>query len=93
MKHYALFYYLTDDYLKRRTEYREDHLKLAMEANKRGELIIAGAFIEPADKALLVFRVKDKSAIEEFVKNDPYFINGLIKKYEIREWTVVIGNN
>ena len=93
MKYYALFYDLADDYLKRRTEFREDHLKLAKEANKRGELIIAGAFSDPADKALLVFRVKDRSAIEEFVKNDPYFINGLIKKYEIREWTVVIGNN
>jgi hypothetical protein len=40
---------------------------------------------------LLIFRVKDKSVIEEFVDKDPYVKNGLIAKWEIREWTVVIG--
>ena len=92
MKYFALFYFLVDDYLSRRPEFREEHLKLANELNKRGELIIAGAFSDPADKAMLVFRVNNKSIIEEFVKKDPYYKNGLIKNYEIREWTVVIGN-
>ena len=30
--HYLLFYELADDYLKRRPEYRDEHLKLAWEA-------------------------------------------------------------
>jgi uncharacterized protein YciI len=92
MKYFALFYYLVDDYLERRPQYREEHLKLAKEMTKKGELVLAGAFSDPADKALLVFRVEDKSVIENFVKNDPYYKNGLIKKYEIRDWTVVIGD-
>jgi uncharacterized protein YciI len=92
MKYFALFYYLVDDYLERRPQFREEHLKLANEMTKKGELVLAGAFSDPADKALLVFRVEDKSVIENFVKNDPYYKNGLITKYEIREWTVVIGN-
>ena len=92
MKYYALFYYFVVDYLQRRTKFREEHLKLARELNNRGELIIAGAFNDPSDKALLIFCVKDKSVIEEFIRKDPYYKNGLVTSYEIREWTVVIGN-
>ena len=90
MNYYALIYYLVDDYISRRAEFREEHLKLANKADKRGELILAGAFSEPADKALLIFRADEKSVIEKFVENDPYVKNGLVTKWEIRPWTVVI---
>lgn len=92
MNYYALIYHLVDDYMERRTQFREDHLKLAKESNQRGELILAGAFSDPPDKALLIFNVSDKYVIENFVNKDPYVKNGLIAKWEIRSWTVVIGN-
>jgi uncharacterized protein len=92
MNYYALIYHLVDDYMERRGQFREEHLKLAMELNQKNELILAGAFSDPPDTALLIFRVADKSVIEDFVKNDPYVKNGLIAKWEIRAWTVVIGN-
>jgi uncharacterized protein YciI len=91
MKYYALFYNYVDDYLTRRTRFREEHLKLATASNKSGEMILAGAFSDPPDKALLIFHVADKSIIEDFIKKDPYVQNGLVTKWEIREWTVVIG--
>jgi uncharacterized protein YciI len=78
--------------MTRRGQFREEHLKLARKSNERGEMILAGAFSDPPDKALLIFRVSDKSVIEEFIKKDPYVKNGLIAKWEIRPWTVVIGN-
>lgn len=28
--------------------------------------------------------------VEKFVQNDPYSNNGLVARYEIRSWTVVI---
>jgi len=92
MNYYALFYNVVDDYITRRGQYRDEHLILAKESNKRGELILAGVFSDPYDKTLLVFKVADKSVIEDFVKNDPYHKNGLVKDYEIRNWNVVIGN-
>ncbi len=92
MEYYALFYYVVDDYLSRRAEYREVHLRLAQEANRRGELLLAGALADPADQALLVFRVPDRSVVEEFARSDPYVTNGLVTRWEIRPWTVVIGN-
>ena len=92
MNYYALIYHLVDDYMTRRGQYREEHLKLAKELNERGEMILAGAFSDPTDKALLIFHVADKSVIEDFIRKDPYVKNGLIAKWEIRAWTVVIGN-
>jgi len=54
-------------------------------------MILAGVFSNPPDKALLIFHIPDKSIIEDFIKKDPYVNNGLVMKWEIREWTVVIG--
>ena len=91
MNYYALIYYLVDDYLQRRASFRDEHLNLARDMNRRGEMLLAGAFSDPSDRALLVFRVKEISLIEEFVRKDPYFINGLVTRYEIRPWSVVVG--
>ena len=93
MKYYILKYYLVDDYLERRSKYREEHLKLAEELHKKGKLILGGALTEPIDEALLVFYVDDKSLIEDFISKDPYVKNGLVLRSEIREWSVVIGKN
>jgi len=92
MPYFVLSYELVNDYVNRRTPYREQHLRQAREAHQRGELILGGAFSEPADRALLVFRVAQRSIVEEFAKNDPYVINGLVLKWEVRPWTVVIGD-
>ena len=89
--YFALFYTVVDDYLERRGVFREEHLSLARAAQARGELVLAGAFAEPADGALLVFRVDDAAVVEDFVQQDPYFINGLVASYRIRPWTVVVG--
>jgi hypothetical protein len=88
---YVLSYDLVDDYLERRAPLREAHLKLAREAHERGELYMAGALAEPADRALLVFKTDDPSVPERFAKADPYVLNGLIKNWTVRKWTVVIG--
>jgi len=92
MYYYALFYDVVDDFVSRRSPYRDDHLRLAREAHRRGALLLAGALSDPVDRALLVFRVPEKTVVEDFVRNDPYVINGLVTRWEVRSWTVVIGN-
>jgi uncharacterized protein len=93
MNYYALFYDLVEDYLSRRAKYREEHLRLAREAHRRGVLLLGGALIDPADRALLVFRTPESSAVEQFARNDPYVIHGLVTRWEVRSWAVVIGND
>jgi uncharacterized protein len=92
MNYYALIYETVDDYVARRAEFRELHLRIAREFRERGELVLAGAFDDPVDRALLVFRVDDKSKVEEFARKDPYVVNGLVKKWEVRLWKVVVGD-
>ena len=86
-----LIYDLVDDYLERRGPLRESHLKLAREAVARGELVLAGALADPADEAILVFKTEDPTVVERFAKADPYVHNGLVKKWTVRKWTVVVG--
>ena len=92
MGYYALIYEVVPDYLARRGEFREAHLSHARKAQDRGELLLGGAFADPADRALLVFRAEDRSVAESFARNDPYVLNGLVARWEVRPWTVVIGN-
>jgi uncharacterized protein YciI/heme-degrading monooxygenase HmoA len=92
MNYYALLYELVDDMVTRRVPFREEHLRLAREARDRGELVLAGALSEPVDRALLVFHVDDKGKVENFARKDPYVLNGLAKKWEVRPWNVVVGN-
>jgi uncharacterized protein YciI/heme-degrading monooxygenase HmoA len=93
MNYYALLYELVDDMVNRRASFREEHLRLARESRGRGELVLAGALAEPVDRALLVFHVDDKSKAESFALKDPYVVNGLVKKWEVRPWNVVVGND
>jgi len=93
MKYYALFYKVTDDYMERRPQFREVHLGMAREAADRGELVMAGAVGDPADGALLIFRCEDRSTAENFALRDPYVLNGLVTKWEVKPWAVVVGGD
>lgn len=92
MAYFAMIYELVDDYMARRGAFREEHLKLAADAQTRGELVLGGAFADPPDKALMIFRASDSKVAESFARSDPYVTNGLVKRWEVRPWTVVIGN-
>lgn len=89
--HYLLIYELSDDYLERRGEFRNEHLKLAWDAHKTGELVLGGALQNPADQAYLLFKGNTPEAAENFAKNDPYVKNGIIKKWIVRPWMTVVG--
>jgi uncharacterized protein YciI len=89
--HYLLTYQLAPDYLERRGEYRTEHLRLAWQAQERGELVLAGALAEPADTALLIFQGDSPAAAEAFAESDPYVTKGLVRSYKVRPWNTVVG--
>lgn len=92
MPYYALFYDVVDDFIARRGAYRDEHLRLAREARERGELVLAGALADPADAALIIFQGQSPAVAEAFARQDPYVKNGLVTKWRVRNWTVVVGN-
>jgi uncharacterized protein YciI len=91
MKHFLLFYDGAPDYLERRPQFRDAHLKHAWSAVERGEIVVAGALADPVDGAVLMFQGANKSVAEEFATSDPYVLNGLVANWRVREWTTVVG--
>ncbi|MCC5907200.1 MAG: YciI family protein [Balneolaceae bacterium] len=89
--HYLLIYELSTDYLERRGEFRDEHLKMAWDAHEKGDLILGGALQEPADCAFLLFEGDSPKAAENFAKSDPYVKNGLIENWRVRPWMTVVG--
>jgi uncharacterized protein YciI len=90
--HYLMSYQLSADYMERRGEFRDAHLKLAWEAQERGEIVIAGAYADPVDTALLLFQGDSPEAAERFARADPYVTHGLVTGYSIRQWNTVVGD-
>jgi uncharacterized protein YciI len=91
--YYLLLYDVVENYVEKRKPLREAHLELAKKARARGELVLGGAFTDPVDGAALVFKGDDPSVAERFARNDPYVVNGLVQKWRVRSWNVVVGGD
>lgn len=90
--HYILFYDVIDDYVSKRTQFRELHLKHAQASLERGELVLGGALADPVDGAILIFSGASEEVVERFARTDPYVLNGLVRQWRVRKWTTVIGD-
>lgn len=89
--YYALFHDYVPGILERRGPFRPGHLDLVRAHHERGELLMAGAWGEPVDGALFIFKADGPETIEAFVESDPYVKNGLVVAHRIRQWNVVTG--
>lgn len=91
--HYLLFYDVVGDYVNRRAPFRPEHVAYARQSAARGELVLAGAFANPPDGAMFLFRGSSPAAAEAFAAGDPYVKNGLVTTWRVREWTTVVGRD
>lgn len=89
--HYVLIYEYAADYLERRAQFRDAHLKLAWESHARGEFQLGGVLADPVDSALLWFKAESAKVVEDFVAADPYVAGGLVTKWRVRPWLTVAG--
>ena len=87
--HYLLFYDVVPDYLERRAAHRQAHLEVASAAQEQGELLLGGALADPVDGAVLLFQGDSPEVAENFARQDPYVMNGLVTGWRIRAWTIV----
>jgi uncharacterized protein YciI len=89
--HYLMFYDVVDDYAEKRMPFRTAHIAYSRKAVARGDLVLGGALASPADGAVLVFRGSSPAVAEAFAAADPYVVNGVVRKWRVREWTTVVG--
>src|SRR5688572_30105415 len=88
--HFMLFYEVGPAFVRRRAQFRDEHLALAWKAADAGELVLAGALEEPAEQAFLLFRGAREAALR-FAASDPYVRHGLVKGFKVKQWHTVAG--
>jgi len=50
----------------------------------RGEVVGVGPFTDPGGGNLALFR--SRAAAEAFAKSDPFYLEGAVKEYQIKDW-------
>jgi uncharacterized protein YciI len=90
MSYFALQYDVVDEFAKKRMPFRGPHLALVRAAHERGEIFMAGAIGDPPQGALLVFRSETANVAEEFARQDPYVLQGLVTDWRVLPWHVVV---
>jgi uncharacterized protein YciI len=90
MKTFAVLTTLVPNAEERRKPFREAHLAYNRELKAQGKLVSAGAFQDPIDMALLVFKAESKGEVFERLAKDPYAVNGIWTTITVREWALAI---
>ncbi len=49
-----------------------------------GEVVGIGPFTDPEGGNMSIFR--SRAAAEVFAKSDPFYVEGVVKEYKIKEW-------
>jgi hypothetical protein len=87
---YVLLYQPVADVLIRAPLHFPAHSARLDRFHQQGTLLMVGTFGNPVEEgSMAIFTTRE--AAEEFVKEDPFVLNGLIQKWHIREWNEVYG--
>lgn len=71
--------------LEKRTPYREAHLAGLTQQKQDGVLITLGP-TKDNTKVFGIYEAENQEIIQKLVESDPYWINGIWTKFEIKEW-------
>jgi uncharacterized protein YciI len=85
----VMFYEVAPEGLSKAKANIEAHRARLNEFHKRGVLLMAGPFANPAEGALGIFTSKKDA--EEFIQGDPFVINGVVSKWRLVEWNEVLA--
>ena len=84
-----MFYETAPDGLPKAREHFPAHRARLDEFHRRGVLLMAGPYGNPPLGALGVFTTRE--AAEEFVRDDPFVLNGVVARVSLHEWSEVLG--
>jgi uncharacterized protein YciI len=86
---YVMVYETAPDGLAKARENFPAHRARLDEFHERGQLLMAGPFSDPSEGAIGVFTTRE--AAEEFIRDDPFVLNGVVAKWRIQEWNEVLA--
>jgi uncharacterized protein len=85
---YVVLYTSAEDVMSKAPAHYDAHVARLTEFRARGELLEVGLFGDPqAQGSMAIFASREGA--EEFVREDPFVLNGVVESYEIRDWDVL----
>jgi uncharacterized protein len=86
---YVVLYESADDVMSKAPAHFPAHQERLDEFRARGDLLMVGTFGDPqSEGSMAIFRTR--AAAEEFTAGDPFVLNGVVRRFEIREWNEVL---
>ncbi|MEN3280983.1 MAG: uncharacterized protein V7607_2123 [Solirubrobacteraceae bacterium] len=85
---YVLFYTSADDVLTRAPAHFPAHRTRLGEFHARGTLLGVGTFGDPQSQGSMAI-FASREAAEEFARDDPFVLGGVVSAWEVREWNEV----
>jgi uncharacterized protein YciI len=91
MRKYVLFYESADDVRSKAPLHFPEHRARWKEFQDRGTLLMIGTFADPQEEgSMAIFTTRE--AAETFARGDPFVLNGVVRRWSIREWSEAIGD-
>ncbi len=92
MAKYILFYESADDVASKAPAHFPAHLARWKEFQGQGTLLMIGTFANAQEEgSMAIFTTRE--AAEAFARSDPFVLNGVVRRWSIREWNEVIANS
>ena len=86
---YVVTYEAAEDVVSKAPAQYPAHAARAHDFHSRGELLMIGVFEDAqADGALGIFPTRQ--AAEEFIREDPFVVHGVVRAWHIRGWNEVL---
>jgi uncharacterized protein len=90
MPKYVLFYESADDVRNRAPRFFQAHVARWKEFQNQGTLLMIGTFAKAQEEgSMAIFTTRE--AAEAFAKSDPFVLNGVVRRWSIREWNEAIA--
>jgi uncharacterized protein YciI len=92
MPKYVLLYESADDVRSKAPMHFPAHVARWKEFQQNGTLLMIGTFGNPQDEgSMAIFTTRQ--AAEAFARSDPFVLNGVVRRWSIREWNEAIASS
>ncbi len=92
MAKYALFYESADDVASNAPAHFPAHMARWKEFQGQGTLLMIGTFANAQEEgSMAIFTTRE--AAEAFARSDPFVLNGVVRRWSVREWNEAIGRS
>lgn len=92
MAKYVLFYESADDVASNAPAHFPAHMARWKEFQGQGTLLMIGTFANAQEEgSMAIFTTRE--AAEAFARSDPFVLNGVVRRWSVREWNEAIGRS